>query len=407
MLFAGMVYAWSVLSGPIAQEFPQWSKAQLSMAFTIVMIMFCLGSIVGGFLAEKVKARVYIWVSAFLFLAGFFFASRISTLSGLYISFGIICGFASGLAYNAVLGTVGKWFPDKQGFISGVLLMGFGLSSFLIGKVYQACTPDVIGAWRQSFLAIGVITSVVLTVCGFFLAKPEPNFVPSASDAENKRVVNTVGIEVSTSVMMTRPTFWLYYLWALVLGAAGLALVSQASGIVKEVNACIAPGTLATLAGLVSVSNGIGRVIMGSLFDRIGRSATMQSVNTLFILAGFILSVALKTGSVAANAVGFILGGMAYGGIASTNSAFISSYFGMKHYPQNFSVANTNLIAASFGGTIAGALYDATSSYSIICYLLGGIALLGVVFSIAIGICDKKLCTANLSNSFSQSLQVQ
>lgn len=34
LLFAGMVYAWSVLSGPIAQEFPEWTKAQLSLTFT-------------------------------------------------------------------------------------------------------------------------------------------------------------------------------------------------------------------------------------------------------------------------------------------------------------------------------------------------------------------------------------
>ena len=56
LLLSGLVYAWSVLSGPIAAEFPQWSAAQLSLTFTIVMSFFCIGGLVGGFLAGKLQA---------------------------------------------------------------------------------------------------------------------------------------------------------------------------------------------------------------------------------------------------------------------------------------------------------------------------------------------------------------
>ena len=45
LLFSGLVYAWSVLSGPIAAEFPRWTTAQLSLTFTIVMSFFCLGGL--------------------------------------------------------------------------------------------------------------------------------------------------------------------------------------------------------------------------------------------------------------------------------------------------------------------------------------------------------------------------
>ena len=42
LLLAGMVYAWSVLSSPIGAYFPEWSKAQLSLTFTICMGFFCV-----------------------------------------------------------------------------------------------------------------------------------------------------------------------------------------------------------------------------------------------------------------------------------------------------------------------------------------------------------------------------
>lgn len=55
LLFSGLVYAWSVLSGPIAAEFPRWTTAQLSLTFTIVMSFFCLGGLTCGALSARIS----------------------------------------------------------------------------------------------------------------------------------------------------------------------------------------------------------------------------------------------------------------------------------------------------------------------------------------------------------------
>ena len=391
LLLSGLVYAWSVLSGPIAAEFPQWSAAQLSLTFTIVMSFFCIGGLVGGFLAGKVSQKVYLWVSAALFLVGFLLSANIRSLAMLYIGFGVICGFASGFSYNAVLATVGKWFPDKQGLISGILLMGFGISSFLIGKLYQVCTPDAIGAWRRSFIVLGVVSAVVMAICGFFLEKPGKDFAPPAAASVKKKYVNPVAMEAGTGEMLKKPAFWLYYLWAILLSAAGLALVSQASAIAKEVGPTVSIGTITTVVGLISIFNGIGRVILGGLFDKVGRSGTMQTVNVLFVVTGIVLIAALKMQSFPVLVAGFIIGGLAYGGVTPANAAFVSSYYGLKHYSLNLSVVVTNLMFASFGSTVAGALYDATGSYMSTYLMICGMALVGVLVSIGISICDKRM----------------
>ena len=137
LLFAGLVYAWSVLSTPIAAEFTDWTKAQLSLTFTLVMILFCIGSLLCGLLAGKLSAKNAVRLGAVLFLAGFYIASRCQTPLTLYLGFGVLCGLGSGLSYNAVMSTMVKWFPDKPGLISGVLLMGFGGGSFLGGNASQ------------------------------------------------------------------------------------------------------------------------------------------------------------------------------------------------------------------------------------------------------------------------------
>ena len=389
LLFAGLVYAWSVLSTPIAAEFADWSKAQLSMTFTIVMIMFCIGSLLCGLLTGKLSAKMAVRIGAVLFLLGFFLASRTQSLAMLYIGFGVLCGLSSGLCYNAVMSTMVRWFPDRPGLISGVLLMGFGGGSFIIGKLYQAWTPVEIGGWRTSFLVMGIIIFVVLAICSFFFVAPGADFVAPAAK-NGKAAVKAAGKEYKPLEMVKKPSFWLYYVWAIALSAAGLALISQASGVVWEASASQTAGAVATIVGLISICNALGRVLFGGMYDKYGRSLSMQLVNILFIITSGVLILALAAKSVVVVIIGFILGGLAYSGITPTNSAFCRAYFGPANYPVNFSLINSNLIFASFGSTVSGALFDASGSYNVTFFLIIGLAVVGILCSLAISALDKK-----------------
>ena len=389
LLFAGLVYAWSVLSTPIAAEFADWSKAQLSMTFTIVMIMFCIGSLLCGLLTGKLSAKMAVRIGAVLFLLGFFLASRTQSLAMLYIGFGVLCGLSSGLCYNAVMSTMVRWFPDRPGLISGVLLMGFGGGSFIIGKLYQAWTPVEIGGWRASFLVMGIIIFVVLAICPFFFVAPGADFVAPAAK-NSKAAVKIAGKEYKPLEMVKKPSFWLYYVWAIALSAAGLALISQASGVVWEASASQTAGAVATIVGLISICNALGRVLFGGMYDKYGRSLSMQLVNILFIITSGVLILALAAKSVVVVIIGFILGGLAYSGITPTNSAFCRAYFGPVNYPVNFSLINSNLIFASFGSTVSGALFDASGSYNVTFFLIIGLAVVGILCSLAISALDKR-----------------
>ena len=389
LLFAGLVYAWSVLSTPIAAEFADWSKAQLSMTFTIVMIMFCIGSLLCGLLTGKLSAKMAVRIGAVLFLLGFFLASRTQSLAMLYIGFGVLCGLSSGLCYNAVMSTMVRWFPDRPGLISGVLLMGFGGGSFIIGKLYQAWTPVEIGGWRASFLVMGIIIFVVLAICSFFFVAPGADFVAPAAK-NSKAAVKIAGKEYKPLEMVKKPSFWLYYVWAIALSAAGLALISQASGVVWEASASQTAGAVATIVGLISICNALGRVLFGGMYDKYGRSLSMQLVNILFIITSGVLILALAAKSVVVVIIGFILGGLAYSGITPTNSAFCRAYFGPANYPVNFSLINSNLIFASFGSTVSGALFDASGSYNVTFILIIGLAVVGSLCSLAISALDKR-----------------
>lgn len=384
LLLAGLVYAWSVMSKSIAASRPDWSATQLSVTFTLVMALFCIGCLIAGILAKKVSPKIYVILSGILFFVGFMIAGSTGASPVLlYLGFGVFCGLGAGFAYNAVMSTMSAWFPDKQGLISGILLMGFGLSSFIIGKVFAAVTPsDGSDTWQTTFRILAVIILVVMVVCSFFFVKPGDDFVPPAS--AKKKEVRAPALDINAGQMVKKPSFWLYYIWAILISAAGLALVSQASGIAVQVGEGVADGTIATVVGLISIMNGIGRVIFGGLFDKKGYKLTMILDMIIFVIAGLILILAISTGSFVFIVIGFLVGGFAYGGVTPTNSAIISDFFGRTNYPMNFSLINTNLIIASFASTIAGRLYDASGSYMSTIFMMIGVTIVGFVVFLGI-----------------------
>ena len=152
LLVVGLVYSWSVIGKTIAASYPDWSQKTLSTTFTVTMAMFCVGGFLAGLLSKKISARIFIILAGVFYAVGFVVASMATTPIILYMGFGVLSGLGTGFAYNAVMGTISAWFPDKQGLISGILLMGFGFSSFIVGKLFAYLAPaDGTDTWRMVF----------------------------------------------------------------------------------------------------------------------------------------------------------------------------------------------------------------------------------------------------------------
>ena len=91
----------------------------------------------------------------------------------------------------------------------------------------------------------------MLILCSFFFVKPGEDFVPP--QAKGAKLVREPAVEATSAQMLKMPDFWLYYIWAILVSAAGLALVSQASGIAGQVGTSVSDGNIATVVGLISI----------------------------------------------------------------------------------------------------------------------------------------------------------
>ena len=372
LLLLGLIYAWSIFVSPLEAEFG-WNRSQTSLAFTICMCMFCIGGFVTGMLSRKRPPSLAIRICAVFVLVGFVLTSQINSLVGLYISYGGFVGFGVGLAYNAIISTVTKWFPDKTGLVSGILLMGFGFGGMVLGTISTSVMAAI--GWRNTFISIGIVFFFLIAAASFVIKPPPAEMVFPSVEGKNK---NGEGEDYETKEMLAQPSFWMFFSWAVLLTAAGLALIGHASPCAVDMG--LTPAKAAVYAGLISMCNGVGRVCVGGVFDRLGRKLTMLIVSVGFIISGGILVAALSFGSVPLLVAGYVCTGFSYGGIMPCNSTVTSKFFGRKNYSMNFSMINMNIMIASpLGPYLGGILQGASGSYLTTFMLMsafGGVAFL-------------------------------
>ena len=381
LLFLGLIYAWSIFRTPFGELFPEWTISQLSLTFTISMIFFCLGGFGGGLLSRRLSIRARMLISAVMLLTGFFAVSTVKTdapsasLIMLYIFYGVFGGGGVGIAYNGVIGTLNKWFPDKVGLASGIMLMGFGLGGLVLGSAVNSMIGSM--GILAVFRILAVVIGIVCVLAALIIRAPGEEDAAELAALAGPDDRKTPGdVRNYTAVEMLRTArFWFFTIWAILLNSAGLLVINSAA------NISVAFGGTAVLGMIVSLFNGAGRIIAGNNFDRHGRKMS-TIVNTAFMLgAGVLLTLGGMTGMYAFILCGLVFVGLAYGGCPTITSAYINSAFGPANFPTNFSIANFSLIpAATIGPMISSALLEkAGGSYDTNFYAIVGFALAALV----------------------------
>lgn len=365
MMFAGIGYSWSVLSRPLAVTFSsEWSAAMLSTTFTITMIMFCLGCLFAGYLSKKISPKILLVIAALLFLGGFLLTAGTHSILQLYIGFGLFVGTGVGFIYNISVSIATAWFPDKPGFISGILLMGYAFSSFLFGKIFAAVAPaDGSEIWRTVFRVLAITFFIVLSLGAFIMKYPSSEALKSFTSTAKSIVKKPTALDIGPRQMLKHSEFYTFFLWTTLAAACGYTMVSQSANIAASVGTGKADTVIATVAGLVSIFNGLGRILFGKLYDIKGHRICLILEVLSFLGTGILLAVAIRTGMFALLIPGFILGGFASSGAAPINTSLARDFFGPTNYALNFAIINLNSILGSTASTITGALYDHYNSY--------------------------------------------
>ncbi len=383
MLFAGILYAWSILKVPFAQELG-YAPSMLALNFTLTMCFFCIGGLISSYLVKRYGTKPMIVLSGVLAGLGFVMTSllNVTTSFMLFITYAFLAGLGIGMAYIIIISTVNAWFPDRRGLSSGALMMGFGASSLVLGNIADALFSSAIG-WRFTYIIIGIAIALVIALSALFIEKPSADAnLPAPKVAARKREESFEARDYTSSEMIKRFTFWRAFLFLVFNTAVGSAVISFARDLALSVGAEAALAT--TLVGVLAIFNGLGRIITGLVFDKMGRRFTMLAANALTIVAAGMTLLAVSIHSLPLCIMGLCLTGMSYGASPTVASAFTSAFYGQKHFASNLGVVNFNLMAASFIATACSSLQQASGGYTAPFVLLLVLAVSGLALNISI-----------------------
>ena len=373
MLVNGVIYAWSIYSMPFGAGFG-WTSEQLGMCFTIMLACFCLGGVIGGAVAARLGVGFSIPAGGVLAFAGYMLcmflqADRLWLLYGAFA----IAGLGVGFVYNGVISAVVPRFPDKRGFASGVLLMGFGASSLVIGSLASGLIASPDFGWHLTYILTGSLI-LVSAVAGRFFVLP-----PRAAGAES----SSPGRGLRPGQMLGTARFWIFFAAALIGTGFGSGLIAHGSYIFGEGGASPQLTTLAV--GLVSVMNGLGRIAFGALHDRFGFRVSLAAGAALYIICGAVAALALRGGVTVLLIAAMMVIGACYGAVPTISSSVAQEFFGPAHYGQNLSIVNLNIMLGSFASTIAGSIQTSSGSYAGAFWLFTGLEVISLVLFIILG----------------------
>ena len=123
---AGISQAFSLFVKPMALDFGG-ARGTISMAYTVYMVCFGVGSFLMTWLADRVSMRLLLAIAAVSYSAGAVLSGLADSLGTLYVTFGVLNGAAVGSLVGCLTYAVAQWFATSKGLALGIMLAGMGM----------------------------------------------------------------------------------------------------------------------------------------------------------------------------------------------------------------------------------------------------------------------------------------
>jgi len=339
MLLLGSVYAWSVFR--VEVESVMAVNATLSgLPYMVSLVSYALMMMLGGRWMKQSRT-VIVFVGVILFISGFWLSSLVSNIYLLTLTYGVFLGSGVGLLYGVPMFILQKTFTTRIGLFSGLILMGFGLSSSLMTPLIATLLQQQ--TLQQTFMTLGSISVLVFALSIWpLLQKINPE---AKQDATSE-----------SQAQYDKPSFrFLYTVFALSL-ISGLTIVGLSFRI--GVITYQFDESFVTIAiAIFALLNGASRPFFGGLVDRFG-FFKVAFISLLTLVGSGLLSL-FNGGN---NPVIFAI-------------SFATFWFGLGNWMALMPLSVQTIFAKSLFASLYGKLFTAYGVAAIIGTLFSGLIL--------------------------------
>lgn len=342
------IYTFGIFLKPLTEEF-SWTRAQVSLGFTIAALTVAAASPMIGRLADRLGVRPVVVVCALAFGLGF---ASLSLLDGrlwrYYLSMFLIGVFANGTTQLTWARAITASFDSRRGLALSLMMAGVGVGSMLMPWVATVLIRD--HGWRFAYASFGltvVATAPLLAVISLRHERPTA-----------KRTVEH-SAPAATRAFRSRP-FRLLLLSFFLLSLGVNGVVAHLAPLLTDRRLSLETAAMAlSVLGVCSVT---GRLVTGWLLDRY----FAPRIGFLFVMgSGVGLALLMfETGApLALFAAGLV--GLAMGAEADVFPYMIGRYMGIERFGELYGYAFTvYAISGGLSPLLMGSVYDAAQSYT-------------------------------------------
>ncbi len=390
-LALGAIYAWSVFTPELVLD--GWTKADTQWVFAIGLASFALFMVMAG-------KKMPTWGPQKLTIIGGLVLGLGYLLAGLFggtdfwmlvILIGLIGGAGIGLAYVVPIAVGMRWFPDKKGMITGLAVAGFGFGAMLWVKLA--------GSWghlieniglSSTFMVYGIVFAVMVIIGGLWMKFPPAGWKPEGFKEEKATAGTTDDDrEFTSNEMLSKPQFFLIFLTFVFSAGAGLMSIGlmklypmealQANGLSAGEASAIA-GT--AMAVFFSLANGIGRIVWGTLSDKLGRK------NSIVIMTAtqgiLVILFTFMAGNEYLLYLGATLIGFNFGGNFALFPTITADTFGVKSVGMNYPFVFLAYGVGGILGPILGGKMGDIGNFPMAFTIAGVAVLIGTVLTLMV-----------------------
>ena len=358
----GSFYAWSVLVAPLEEAIGA-TRSDVSLAYSVAFISMTVGMFVTHSMLRIASIPYLIFIVFTIAGLGMAIAGYFEALWSLVFGYGVLFGFALGVAYFLAITAASLELPIRSSIALSMSMSAFAGGGLVWPPIFAAIID-----WQGPhavLLLFAVYLIVIGAVSGLLMHAARPPAHPGANE----------GGGLFSELLTNRPRVFIL-LWAgfICIGFAALMSIGHAAGIVVDHGfptdqAYWAPMLVNLLYIICALSAGIvcdwltgRRVLIG-----------IAALTAIPLLALYFAPSA--TTSLIALAV---VGG-AFGASASAYPVTVTGYYGVAGLPRVYGrLASAFGISGLLGPFAAGVLYDWQGGYEFAILIAGVLAVIGI-----------------------------
>jgi len=365
-------YSWSLFAYSLAQEF-KWDLATIGLTFTVFAYTATFIQPLSGYIADSFGPRIVSVFASVIVGLGFLLSSMASSPGQLYFFYGL-GGVGVGILYGLSTASAIKWFPDRRGFATGLVVFGFGAGTAIFNWMIQGSLEA--NGFRTTLQYLGFLMLGVLVPASFFYKFPPPQWMPQGKGGA-KKGTNQVEEYRPAAMMGTYQWYLIYFCFAFTVSIV-LLFGAQMKMVAKEYQ--LPKEYFNLLLVIFPLGNGLSRIVSGAVSDRVGREKTMV-IFYAFLGVSILALLLFGTHPLLFVLIVFIAA-LLGGAPIALYPATVGDYYGSKYSTVNYGITYTaKAWAGLISGWLSGYFVSQLGSYRIPLIIIAICSLLAAFFS--------------------------